>query len=166
MSLQVQLSPAEEQAYRELKQKIEDYPLPKAFIGDCSQCHRPIPEGYLCFVTRWRSENWGPGFPVQKAVEMVCRDCQEAIQVPVRHRRRHHGAVMSGNGDSTDGLTAKEAAIKLLLVLKECEKPHSTDWLSQKAGLPQNGIAGAVLKKLAEAGKIEKNEEGRWLRKR
>jgi len=132
----------------------------RRLAGSCGGCGRGIPVGYLARVTKWQSVPFGPGFPVQRPAEMLCKDC-EGVQGASKPRRRVHEAPKGQQTPSPVVVQAKEIARKLLFAMSD--EPHGSRRLCQLAGLEYTDLILPILRKLRAAGKV-RFEEGRWAR--
>lgn len=136
----------------------EVQPSPK-LMGQCAGCSRGIPLGYVPAVTKWEVVRRN-GFSQQKPKEMWCKECRQRLEGEPRHRRRRPEPF-----EPEIVLSAKDVAIRLWNVMSDGEAHGSKTWAEMAELEYGDGeVIKAVLRRLRDAGKVEK-VEGRWRKK-
>lgn len=138
--------------------------MARVLQGHCAGCGVGIPVGHIVMVTKYEVLDWagtGQRLKTQRPVEIYCRICPQSKElVGMGHTRRNVRSVPL----STEGMSVKDIATRLFKVISG--KPRGSRRLATKAGVEYSDVIPMILRKLAEAGKIEKvkTDEGgvRW----
>lgn len=137
-------------------ERLKQMPVPVVYLGQCENCQRRIPLGYLPVVTRWKVQN-GRGWVVQVPEVIYCQDCKGVVEYPKGHRKRRFAPDPL---PKTSTLTLKEIAIKIYSVMSVSQGMGSRK-LARLAGIEWSPVIRRILKKLMVAGKVLL-EQGKW----
>ncbi len=153
-------------------------PPKTVLVGQCSGCSRGIPLGYPCRVTAWETLVWEATMPSHQRKVSIPRDvwCKECVADDPRYKQagpqstrrphKHHvkeEPVKTATKEET--LSLRDIA-KSLFAQTSTEEGHGSKVLAKMAGIDADQYGDMlipVLKKLAEAGKVEFREK-QWYR--